>query len=194
MQNRKCTICSTSKPFWEIPSAYKQFFHRYLPIGCAYSTHRRLELEIWRFSCRRQQQLELYRAHTPRAAVSTTFTYILCQVVRMSRKHMVGSVHRRGQQNAKMQYLRCLWTLPNDSKHNEASFSTISTDILYLRVAQMPRSPDSAIFVLTTDTTDHFTPCACARGKYYWVVASCPVTGCSPAEEGLREHWPKRSG
>ena len=38
------------------------------------------------------------RAHTPRAAVSTTFTYILCQVVRMSGKHMVGSVHRRDQQ------------------------------------------------------------------------------------------------
>ena len=45
-------------------------------------------------------QLELCRAHTPRAAVSTTFTYLLCKVVRMSRKHMVGSVHRRGQQNA----------------------------------------------------------------------------------------------
>ena len=45
-------------------------------------------------------KLELCRAHTPRAAVSTTFTYIiLCQVVHMSRKHMVGSVHRRGQQN-----------------------------------------------------------------------------------------------
>ena len=29
-----------------------------------------------------------------------TFTYILCQVVRMSRKYMVGSVYRRGQQNA----------------------------------------------------------------------------------------------
>ena len=75
-------------------------------------------------------------------------------------------VYRRGQQNAKMQYLRCLWTLPNDSKHNEASFSTILTDILYLRVAHKPRSPDPAIFVLTTDTTDHFTPCACARGNY----------------------------
>ena len=47
-----------------------------------------------------RQQLELKRAHTPRAAVSTTFTYILCQVVRISREHMVGSVHRRGQQNA----------------------------------------------------------------------------------------------
>ena len=30
-------------------------------------------------------------------------------------------------------------------------FSTISTDMLYLRVAQTPRSPDLAIFVLTTD-------------------------------------------
>ena len=29
----------------------------------------------------------------------------------------------------------------------------------------MPRSPDPAIFVLTTDTTDHFTPCTCARGN-----------------------------
>ena len=55
--------------------------------------------------------------------------------------------------------------LPNDLKHNEASFLTISTDMLCLRVAQMPRSPDPAIFVLTTDTTDYFTPCACARGK-----------------------------
>ena len=44
----------------------------------------------------------------------------------MSRKHMVGSV---GVAN-KMQYLRRL--LPNDSKHNEASFSTISTDKLSL--------------------------------------------------------------
>ena len=51
----------------------------------------------------------------------------------------------------KMQYLRRSWTLSNDSKHNEASFSTISTDMLYLRVAQTPRSPDLAIFVLTTD-------------------------------------------
>jgi hypothetical protein len=45
------------------------------------------------------------------------------------------------------------------SKHNEAGFSTILIDLLCLRVAQMPRSPDLAIFVLTTDTqTDCFTP------------------------------------
>ena len=70
----------------------------------------------------------------------------------------------------KMQYLRRSWTLPNDSKHSEASFSTVSTDKLYSRVAQMSRSPDLAIFVLTTDRqttdkTDHITPCACARGN-----------------------------
>ena len=61
-------------------------------------------------------KLELYRAHTPRAlqrrcqsismvrelesSLLTTFTDILCQVVRMSREHIVGSVRRRGQQNA----------------------------------------------------------------------------------------------
>ena len=66
MLNRKCTICSTSKPYWEIRSAYKPFFHRYLPIGCAYSAHRRLELEIRRFSCRRrQQQLQQQQTYKP---------------------------------------------------------------------------------------------------------------------------------
>ena len=56
MLNAKCTICSASKPFWAIRSPYKPVFHRYLSIGCAYSAHRRRELEIWRFSCRRQWQ------------------------------------------------------------------------------------------------------------------------------------------
>ena len=51
----------------------------------------------------------------------------------------------------KTQYLQRLWALPNDSKHTEASFLTILMDTLYLRVAQMPRSPDLAIFVLTKD-------------------------------------------
>ena len=54
-----------------------------------------------------------------------------------------------------------------ESKRIEASFSPMSTDSLYLRVAQMPRSRDIAIFVPTTDKTDCFTPCACARGNYY---------------------------
>ena len=70
----------------------------------------------------------------------------------MSRKHMVGSVDI-GVAN-KTKHLRRSWTLPNDSKHNEASFSTISTDMLYLQVAQTPRSPDVAIFVLTTTDDD----------------------------------------
>ena len=54
----------------------------------------------------------------------------------------------------KTKYLRHLWALPNDSKHTEASFSTILTDTLYLRVAQTPRCPDLAIFVLMTDNYD----------------------------------------
>ena len=57
-------------------------------------------------------ELELYRAHTPRALqrrcrceqpVDDLYLHkLLCQVVRMSREHIiiVGSVHRRGQQNA----------------------------------------------------------------------------------------------
>ena len=46
------------------------------------------------------------------------------------------------------------------------------------------------VFKISTTPTHH----PIYLCEYYWVVASCPVTGCSPAEEGLREHWPKRSG
>ncbi|MCG8623027.1 MAG: hypothetical protein MJE68_13660 [Proteobacteria bacterium] len=70
--------------------------------------------------------------------------------------------------------------MSNDSKHNEASFSTISTDMLYLRVAQTPRSPDLAIFVLTTDdrqtdrrqTKPITLPLAHARGVII-ILARC---------------------
>ena len=57
-----------------------------------------------------------------------------------------------------------------------------STDSLYFRVAEIPKSQDLAIFVDDdndndndndnddndnddNDTTDYFIPCACARGK-----------------------------
>ena len=33
------------------------------------------------------------------SSLLTTFTYIWCQVVRMNREHIVGSVYRHGQQN-----------------------------------------------------------------------------------------------
>ena len=42
------------------------------------------------------------------------------------------------------------WTLPIYLRHSEASFSPISIVSLHLRVAQMPRSSDLAIFVRTT--------------------------------------------
>ena len=47
--------------------------------------------------------------------------------------------------------MRRLWAVPNDSKHTEGNFSPISTDLLCLRVAQIPISPDLVIFVVTTD-------------------------------------------
>ena len=86
----------------------------------------------------------------------------------MSRDYIVGSVHI-GVAN-KTQYLQRSWALPNDSKHTEVSFSATLTDTLYLRVTQMPRSPDLAIFVLTTDndrqrqTKPITLPLAHARG------------------------------
>ena len=83
--------------------------------------------------------LELYRAHTPCAAASmwessssmpcqrmrllTTCTYIMCQVVCMSRKHMVGSVDRHGQQN------EVFATLTGLAKWFEAQWSQFFNDI-----------------------------------------------------------------
>ena len=65
-----------------------------------------------------------------------------------------------------MKYLRHSWTLPNNLTYNKAIFSTILTDVLYLQVAQAPRSPALAIFMLTTtDKNDYFTPCASMRGN-----------------------------
>ena len=68
----------------------------------------------------------------------------------------------------------------SDSKHSEVSSSPILTDSSYLRVAQMSRCGDLAIFVMTTDNrialplarvcgvkTDCFTPCACAWDNDY---------------------------
>jgi hypothetical protein len=58
-----------------------------------------------------------------------------------------------------------------DLKHNEASFSTNSIDWLCLRVAQVPRSRDMAIFVSTDRQTDKpialpLAAHARTRGKY----------------------------
>jgi hypothetical protein len=66
----------------------------------------------------------------------------------------------------KIPYLGLSRASPNDLKHNEAGSLTILTDLLCLRVAQVPTSQDLTIFMLTTDNrqidtqTDCFTPAA----------------------------------
>ena len=119
-------------------------------------------------------KLELSRAHTlcafvcsnlhsarDRPVMLTTSTWL---VVRMSIKHMACSASGHGwwawlQWPTKRCYLWCSWTVPNDLKHIQAKFSPISTDwiVLCLRVAQMPRCQDLAIFMVTT--TDRQTDC-----------------------------------
>ncbi len=55
-----------------------------------------------------------------------------------------------------------IWALPNNSKHNEASFLTSP---MYLQVSQMSRCSDLAILVLTDGHTEPITlPLAHARG------------------------------
>jgi hypothetical protein len=79
----------------------------------------------------------------------------------------------------KTQFLQCSWALPNGSKHNEASFTTISTDLLCLRAAQTPRSQDLVIFVLTTNRlTDkpialYPLLCMLARGNKGYTLIEC---------------------
>ena len=60
------------------------------------------------------------------------------------------------------------WIMSLDLKHTEASFSPNVTDSLCLRVTQVPRSRDKAIFMLTTTTTTRLItlpPYACEQGK-----------------------------
>ena len=122
--------------------------------------------------------LELYRAHTPHAACSVnvrelelhamppqacwrtlpTYCARLCAWAESTWWVVLIGVAN------KMQYLWRSWALPNDSKHNEASFSTISTDMLYLRIAQTPTSLDLAIFVRRRQTKPITLPLAHARG------------------------------
>ena len=40
--------------------------------------------------------------------------------------------------------------MPLDSKHPKASFSPTSTDVLYFRVAEVPKSQDLVIFLWST--------------------------------------------
>ena len=108
------------------------------------------------------------------------FTPVVITCIQLRARKQVVSI---GVAN-KIKYLRRSWALPNHSKHNEASFSTISTDSLYLRVAQTPISPDLAIFVLTT--IECFTSCACARGSYLWLC--CVSSTFFPAGLRLTDH------
>jgi hypothetical protein len=86
----------------------------------------------------------------------------------MSRKYV--RVRLIGVANKKQQQQQGLWRSWAYSKHNETSFSKVSTDSLCLWVAQMPKSRDLTIFVVTDrqtkiKQTDRTTPCcACARG------------------------------
>ena len=68
--------------------------------------------------------------------------------------------------------------MPKDSKHTKAGFSPILTNLLCLRVTQMPISPDLAILGgddddRQTDGHDCFTPCTCARGKKHTNLILC---------------------
>ena len=106
-------------------------------------------------------------------------------VVRMSWKHIACRlVHASGhgwcawlRRPTKGHYLWWSWTVTNDSKHIQASFSLIPTDWLRLRVAQNPRSQDLVIFMVTT--TDRQTdklitlPLCMHVGNNDYVLLNC---------------------
>ena len=82
---------------------------------------------------------------------------------------------------AKNAVLRHSWILPNDSKHNGAGFSIILTASFWLRVAQMPRYRDLAIFVLTLWTQDSYRAAVVRvpNNAHHKHVATWPCTWCT---------------
>jgi hypothetical protein len=73
----------------------------------------------------------------------------------------------------KTQHLRCSWALSDDSKHNEASFSTTLIDLLYLRVAQMSRCSDLVIFMLIDGQTLPLAHAIVRESVEYKTLGSC---------------------
>ena len=66
----------------------------------------------------------------------------------------------------KTRYLWCSWVVPNNSKHSEASFFCW---FQWIRCACKCLDIEIWRFSCrrqTTDKTDYFTPCTCARGNY----------------------------
>jgi hypothetical protein len=95
----------------------------------------------------------------------TIFTNPLGQlVVRMSRKPSLHYALNSPPVGNKMHYLSRSWIVSLDLKHTGASFSPNLIDSLCLRVAQVPRSRDVAIFVLTTTQRPITLPLEHVRG------------------------------
>ena len=77
----------------------------------------------------------------------------------------VGTIDRRSQQKCTV----CDAREPSQMIQSilKPVYRWFSTDSLCLRVTQMPKSWDLAIFVPTTDKTDCFNPFTCAQGNIY---------------------------
>ena len=95
--------------------------------------------------------------HTKPAVLTISARPVMC----MSRRHMTCTEQGQWLWPTKTCYLSYSWALPDDSKHTEADFWTVSTDSLHLRFAQVSRSQDLAILCWRqmTDKADSFTPC-----------------------------------
>jgi hypothetical protein len=88
------------------------------------------------------------------------------------------------------EFKKMLHTLMIDLRHTEAIVSPNSTDLLCLRVTQVPRSQYiMVIFVLTKTTTtcnntiNYFTPCTCTWGNYHIQELDCSPFGTHPIQE-----------
>ena len=82
---------------------------------------------------------------------------------------LLGVVDRRGRYSNTKPTIKLSWPVSFDFKQTQASFLQYLIVWSPLQLTQVPKTPDQAVFVLTTTTTDgqndYFTPCcACARG------------------------------
>ena len=122
--------------------------------------------------CCLMRELELYRAHTPHAACVERLDdpYIELEHAQLN-QHVVllGVVDRRGQ------YSNTKPTICSQCRSILSKLKPVFLQFLIvwspLQLTQVRKTPDQAVFVLTTTTTttdgqnDYLTPCyACARG------------------------------
>ena len=161
------------------------------PIGKRISQHNIMSCSLYPTYSQDQSYCQGTRAPCQQT-VDVLYLHILCQVVHMCRKHIVGSVHRRGQQNKVFAMLVGL------AKQFEAYWSQFFDDIIICCTYKLLRCLYLQIWRFlrwwqTTDKTDCFYPlrmCTTGYCPMARAISCCPVVQLTTWPSGqTRTHW-----